>query len=108
MPPAIIPQSTAAVGAADDGSQNRHSSVGKKSRNLFGRNCAFADDSPAFAFVRQVDNGGRDIARGSPAIHVNADAALKLVAHLLGAGTLASPAEIGRCVRNSNRYGRHY
>ena len=44
-------------------------------------------DAPARPFVSEVDDGGRDVARGSPPIHDNADAPLQLVAHLFGAGT---------------------
>src|ERR1700688_2897870 len=98
--PAAIPQSTATAGAADAGSQKRLSSVGKESRNFVGRNRPFADDAPASPFVGQVNNGGRNVTRGNPAVHDNADAALELVADLLGAGTLRSSAQIRRGSRD--------
>src|SRR5258707_3225103 len=93
---AAIPQSTATAGAADAGSLNRLSSVGKESGNFVGRNRPFADDAPACPFVRQVNNGGRNVTRGDSTVHNDTDAALQLLTHLLRASALRSSAQIGR------------
>src|SRR5579871_6613024 len=73
----------------------RHWSLREETGNLIRRNCAFADNPPAGGSVRQIDNRGSDIARRSTTVNNDADAAVQLVAHLLGARAFCRTAKIG-------------
>src|SRR5581483_6546408 len=64
------------------------SALGKELGNFVGGNGAFANDAPALRFIAQIDNRGGDVPGRSAPVHDDVDTPLKLVAHLLRAGTL--------------------
>src|ERR1700684_1682489 len=84
------------------------SSLREEAGNIVGGNRAFANDAPTRDVIAQIDDGRCDIPRRLAAIDDNVKAALELVAHLLRAGTLRSPAEIRRSSSDRDGRGRHH
>src|SRR5271165_5182870 len=89
--PRSSPEGTSGVGSG--AGLRRRSSFGEESGNLIGRDGPLAYDAPALQLIGEVDDGGRDVPGRSTAVDDDADAALQLVAHLLGASALRSTAQ---------------
>src|SRR5208283_2289125 len=95
------------LGQSFFGSTAGDSSLGEESRNLVRGNGTFANDAPTRGLIRQINDRGSDIARGGAAIDDDADAAVQLLAHLLGAGALGGAAEIGGSRGDGDRRRSH-